>query len=87
MSRMVQFQEIVVDGVLAGVVIDEQMLLRAGLEDEQGWIAAAMGVFAIDIHTGVRPGPYRQRQAFLSATESAHRRRVRTRVLRRSDRS
>ena len=74
MTATVNLQEIEVDGVLAGVVIDAQLLLRAGLGDEQAWLAAAMGLFAIEVHSGAQPGPYSQPRARAFAAAAARRR-------------
>jgi hypothetical protein len=83
MNAWVSVQEIEVDGVFAGVVVEEQLLLRTGLGDEQAWLAAAMALLAIEIHAGARPGPYSQRRARAFADSRAARYRARSQRQRR----
>jgi hypothetical protein len=77
MSAVVKVQEISVGGRLAGVVIEDLLLLRSGLSGEEARAAQAMGLLAIDIHVGHTPGPYSQRraQAFVSRARRGRARR------------
>jgi hypothetical protein len=71
MSTALKVQEISVAGHLAGVVIEDQLLLRAGLDRQAVQTAQAMGLLAIDIHTGATAGPYSQLRAHAFAASCA----------------